>query len=122
MKLFVILSDNGSLRAGNTTRQSLDKLEANGFTPVSYSEDFLNAMSNEENAFFLPQGEQDIEVLRSQVMAKIATEKLATCEYAEVYHYPTLQGMNQIKEKALLALAVRIGNTRLIDNTILEVK
>lgn len=68
------------------------------------------------------QGEQDIEVLRSQVMAKIATEKLATCEYAEVYHYPTLQGMNQIKEKALLALAVRIGNTRLIDNTILEVK
>lgn len=68
------------------------------------------------------QGEQDIEVLRSQVMAKIATEKLATCEYAEVYHYPTLQGMNRIKEKALLALAVRIGNTRLIDNTILEVK
>ncbi len=68
------------------------------------------------------QGEKDIEVLRSQVMAKIATEKLATCEYAEVYHYPTLQGMNQIEEKALLALAVRIGNTRLIDNTILEVK
>ena len=63
MKVFVILSDNGLLKAGNTTRQSLDKLEANGFTPVSYSEDFLNAMSNEENAFFLPQGEQDIESL-----------------------------------------------------------
>ena len=63
MKLFVILSDNGLLRAGNTTRQSLDKLEANGFTPVSYSEDFLNAMSNEENAFFLPQNAQDIESL-----------------------------------------------------------
>ena len=28
MKLFVILSDNGLLKAGNTT-QSLDKLEAN---------------------------------------------------------------------------------------------
>ena len=63
MKLFVILSDNGLLKAGNTTRQSLDKLEANGFTPVSYSEDFLNAMSNEENAFFLPQNAQDIESL-----------------------------------------------------------
>ena len=63
MKLFVILSDNGLLKAGNTTRQSLDKLEANGFTPVSYSEDFLNAMSNEENAFFLPKNAQDIESL-----------------------------------------------------------
>ena len=63
MKLFVILSDNGLLKAGNTTRQSLDKLEANGFTPVSYSEDFLNALSNEENAFFLPKNEQDIESL-----------------------------------------------------------
>ena len=63
MKLFVILSDNGLLKAGNTTRQSLDKLEANGFTPVSYSEDFLCAMSNEENVFFLPKNEQDIESL-----------------------------------------------------------
>ena len=60
---FVILSDNGLLKAGNTTRQSLDKLEANGFTPVSYSEDFLNAMSNEENVFFLPKNAQDIESL-----------------------------------------------------------
>ena len=62
-KLFVIISDNGLLKAGSVTRQSLDKLKANGFTPVSYSEDFLNAMSNEENAFFLPQNQQDIESL-----------------------------------------------------------
>ena len=63
MKLFVILSDNGLLKAGNTTHQSLDKLKANGFTPVSYSEDFLCAMSDEENAFFLPKNAQDIESL-----------------------------------------------------------
>ena len=62
MKLFVILSDNGSLRAGNATRQSLDKLEAN-FERVNHGEDFLNAMSNEENAFFLPKNEQDIQNL-----------------------------------------------------------
>ena len=62
MKLFVIISDNGLLKAGNITRQSLDKLKAN-FEQVSYSEDFLNALSNEENAFFLPQNEQDIESL-----------------------------------------------------------
>ena len=62
-KLFVVISDNGSLRAGNATRQSLDKLKDNGFEPINYSEDFLNAMSNEENAFFLPKNEQDIESL-----------------------------------------------------------
>ena len=64
MKLFVILSDNGSLRAGSVTRQSLDKLKYNGgFAQVNHSEDFLCAMSNEENAFFLPKNEQDIESL-----------------------------------------------------------
>ena len=69
MKLFVILSDNGLLKAGNTTRQSLDKLKANGFTPVSYSEDFLCAMSNEENVFFLPKNQQDIESLYDETNA-----------------------------------------------------
>ena len=61
-KLFVVISDNGLLRAGSVTRQSLDKLEAN-FEQVNHGDDFLNAMSNEENAFFLPKNEQDIESL-----------------------------------------------------------
>ena len=60
---FVILSDEGSLRAGNTTRQNLDKLKASGFEQVHHSEDFLNALGSEENAFFLPKNEQDIESL-----------------------------------------------------------
>ena len=60
---FVILSDEGLLKAGTATRQSLDKLKANGFTPINHSEDFLNALGNEENVFFLPAGEQDIESL-----------------------------------------------------------
>ena len=60
---FVILSDEGSLRAGNTTRQSLAKLKANGFEQVNYSEDFLCALADGENVFFLPKNEQDIESL-----------------------------------------------------------
>lgn len=62
-KLFAIISDNGSLRAGNTTRHNLDKLKDNGFEQVNYSEDFLNALSNAENVIFLPKDEQDIENL-----------------------------------------------------------
>ena len=60
---FVILSDNGSLRAGNTTREGLDKLKANDFTPVSCGEDFLCALADAENVFFLPKNEQEIESL-----------------------------------------------------------
>lgn len=44
------------------------------------------------------------------------------CDYAEILHYPTLQELKFLEGRALLALAVRIGNTRLIDNTILEAK
>ena len=60
---FVILSDNGLLKAGNTTRESLQKLKANGFESLNHSEDFLNALADGENAFFLPKNEQDIESL-----------------------------------------------------------
>ena len=59
---FVILSDNGLLKAGNTTRQGLDKLKST-FEEVNHGEDFLNAMSNEENVFFLPKNAQDVESL-----------------------------------------------------------
>ena len=61
--VFAIISDNGSLRAGNTTRQSLDKLKDNGFEQVNHSEDFLNTLSSGENAFFLPKNKNDIECL-----------------------------------------------------------
>lgn len=68
------------------------------------------------------QGEDNALKIRSQVMAAIQAEELAECEYVEVYNYPSLQEITTIEGKALLALAVRIGKTRLIDNIILEVK
>ncbi|WP_378955283.1 pantoate--beta-alanine ligase [Pelosinus sp. sgz500959] len=68
------------------------------------------------------QGEYHIEKIRSEVIAKIQTEKLAECDYVEIFNYPALQEISVLQDKALLALAVRIGKTRLIDNTILEVK
>ena len=69
MKLFVILSDEGSLRAGNTTRRSLDQLKDNGFEEVNHGEDFSCALSNGENAFFLPKDAQAIESLYDETSA-----------------------------------------------------
>lgn len=87
MKLFVILSDNGLLKAGNTTRQGLDKLKDNGFEQVNYSEDFLNAISSGENAVFLPQGVQDIESLYDETnvssLSYSKKEKILQAYYAK---------------------------------------
>ncbi len=66
------------------------------------------------------QGEVEIAKLKQQVIAMIQTEKLAAIDYVEIYSYPLLEDVEIITPKALLALAVRIGNTRLIDNIVLE--
>ena len=65
-------------------------------------------------------GEINVEDIRQQVIANIQLEELAQIDYVEIHSYPLLENIGQIAGKALLALAVRIGNTRLIDNTILE--
>ncbi|AIF50000.1 pantoate--beta-alanine ligase [Pelosinus sp. UFO1] len=66
------------------------------------------------------QGQVNARNIKEQVILKIQKEKLAQIDYVEVYSYPQLENLDVIRDKALLALAVRIGNTRLIDNTILE--
>lgn len=67
-------------------------------------------------------GEVDVANIRSQVMSEIQKEKLTDIEYVEIYSYPFLEEVSRIAGKGLLAVAVRLGKTRLIDNTILEVK
>jgi len=65
-------------------------------------------------------GEINVEDIRQQVIANIQLEELAQIDYVEIHSYPLLENIDQIVGKALLALAVRIGSTRLIDNIILE--
>jgi pantoate--beta-alanine ligase len=53
-------------------------------------------------------------------IAEIEREPLAKIEYIELCDPVTLQEVNQITDRALLALAVQIGKARLIDNCMLE--
>lgn len=66
-------------------------------------------------------GERSIVRLTDIARQTIASEPLASLDYAEIYQYPTLTAIEQLADKALLAVAVKIGTTRLIDNAILEV-
>jgi pantoate--beta-alanine ligase len=64
-------------------------------------------------------GERDAARLRRGAEAVIAAEPLARIEYVELRDGSTLEEIGQADERTVLALAVRIGTTRLIDNCIL---
>jgi pantoate--beta-alanine ligase len=66
-------------------------------------------------------GERSKEKIYKSIYGHISSESLANIEYIEIVDADTLENINNIEKRALIALAVRFGNTRLIDNIILEV-
>ena len=68
-------------------------------------------------------GQRDVEAILNLVKDTIQTEKTSQIDYVEMYKLPGLKPVeNKIKGRVLLALAVKFGTTRLIDNVILEDK
>jgi pantoate--beta-alanine ligase len=65
-------------------------------------------------------GEREAERLRSAMRELIGQEPLAQIDYVSVADGETLQELERIERSALASLAVHIGNTRLIDNAVLE--
>lgn len=68
----------------------------------------------------LDDGERDGNKLSDWMAENIKNAPLALLEYAEVCDTETLKPLSQVEKSALLALSVRIGKTRLIDNMIWE--
>lgn len=66
-------------------------------------------------------GETDPVKLRQQIINRISSEALADIDYVELLSVPGLRPMEIVRGRVLIALAVRFGKTRLIDNTIVEV-
>lgn len=65
-------------------------------------------------------GERDAKKLVQMVEDTISTMPLANIDYVRIYSYPALQEIDTINSPAIMALAVKFGKTRLIDNIILE--
>jgi pantoate--beta-alanine ligase len=65
------------------------------------------------------QGETSVDRLLSAARAQIEAVPAAVIEYLELRDATTLSLARQADQGTLLALAVRIGSTRLIDNTLL---
>jgi pantoate--beta-alanine ligase len=66
-------------------------------------------------------GEHRANLILEDVRQRIMSEPLARLDYAEIVDPENLNPVNRIDGRALLALAVFFGATRLIDNTFLEV-
>ena len=64
-------------------------------------------------------GEKDVETLKSIVTKEIQSEPMASIDYVDLFSFPALKPIQTVDQESLLAIAVRIGKTRLIDNVIL---
>lgn len=66
------------------------------------------------------EGEKDAEVLVAKMKKNIEKEPLAKIDYVKAVNGLTMQQQKEIKAPMLVAMAVYIGKTRLIDNMIIS--
>jgi pantoate--beta-alanine ligase len=64
-------------------------------------------------------GEVSVSRLRDEVVAILRSEPEARIDYVEFRHGDTLEEVELADDRTVLALAVRIGKTRLIDNILI---
>lgn len=65
-------------------------------------------------------GERSAELIISSIRKDMETEPLARVDYIEVVSFDTIKPLEKLEGNVLVAIAVFIGKTRLIDNFILE--
>ena len=65
-------------------------------------------------------GEENSSRLIALVQQELAKVSVVSVEYIELVEPTTLMPINKVKEEGMLAIATRIGSTRLIDNVILR--
>jgi pantoate--beta-alanine ligase len=69
---------------------------------------------------FFRQGERNTAAILTKIRGIIEEGNSATIDYAKICDAHTLEDIGEIKGEAIIALAVQIGKTRLIDNLMLK--
>jgi len=64
-------------------------------------------------------GERSAEAVKERLTSILNTANLGIIDYVEIVDFHTLQPIATIKPPTLIALAVKFGNTRLIDNVLI---
>jgi pantoate--beta-alanine ligase len=69
----------------------------------------------------IEQGERDAQKVISIIRENLQTEPMARIDYVEVVDFENIQRTPRIEGETLVAIAVYIGKTRLIDNFIVNI-
>ncbi len=105
----IVREESGLARSSRNQYLSADEKEAA----------LVLSRSLKKSAAAFDGGEKDVETLKKIVREEIGTEPKAVIDYVDIYSFPALLPIEKVTEPVLLAIAVKIGKTRLIDNMIL---
>ncbi|MEL1134802.1 pantoate--beta-alanine ligase [Desulfitobacterium sp. THU1] len=89
-------------------------------TPEQRKEALVLQRSLTEAEEWVRQGERSAQVITEQIKAKITSETSGEVDYVEIRSADDLSALTILQGRVLIALAVRFGSTRLIDNKVLE--
>ena len=70
----------------------------------------------------IDQGERNVQNIRERMSDIIQASEGADIDYLEIVDADTLNPLERIEGQVLIAVAVRFGHTRLIDNIKVEVE
>ena len=73
-----------------------------------------------EGKRLIAEGQKDADTIKKAITDYIQTEPMAKIDYVKAVNGLTMQQQKEIKAPMLIAMAVYIGKTRLIDNMILD--
>jgi len=89
-------------------------------TPEQRESALCLSESIEKAKTIIGQGETDAGIILKKINAHIKSFAEAKIDYTALCDPDTLDNVKEIKKKTLLALAVQIGKTRLIDNAVID--
>lgn len=89
---------------------------------IERQEALVLSKSLSEAVHGISQGERRAEVLNEMMKQIITSVSSTTIDYIQIVNARTLEPVDVLAGDILIALAVKVGKTRLIDNTRLEVK
>ncbi|UQZ90155.1 pantoate--beta-alanine ligase [Deltaproteobacteria bacterium Smac51] len=81
----------------------------------------LSRSLNEAEELIKNKGLRDREEILSRITAIISDTPQAQLDYAEIYSFPDLEEIDHLEGEIFIALAVRFGGARLIDNLVVSI-
>lgn len=90
-------------------------------TPEERSQAMILYQALTQARQLIERGERRTDILIAAIRVQITTMTLALIDYIEIVDTEKLLPLTDIKGQVLIALAVKFGKTRLIDNVIIEV-